>query len=41
MFKFKATVIAKNSSDPPCKDGNPRFTTVPSKALSAQGWINN
>ena len=25
-----------NSSDPPCKDDNARFTTVPLKALSDQ-----
>ena len=27
------------SSDPPCKDGNARFTTVLLKALSDQVWI--
>ena len=27
------------SSDPPCKDGNARFTTVPLKALSDQMGI--
>ena len=26
------------SGDPPCKDGNARFTTVPLKALSDQVW---
>jgi len=26
------------SSDPPCKNGNTRFTTVPLKALSDQVW---
>ena len=26
-------------SDPPCKDGNARFTTVHIKALSDQAWI--
>ena len=26
-------------SDPPCKDANARFTTVPLKALSDQVWI--
>ena len=29
------------SSDPPCKDGNARFTTVPFKDLSDQAWIRN
>ena len=32
-FKVTVSVI---SSDPPCKDGNARFTTVPSKALFDQ-----
>ena len=27
------------SSDSPCKDGNPRFTTAPLKALSDKIWI--
>ena len=33
--KFKGTV-SLISSDPPCKDGNARFTTVTLKALSDQ-----
>ena len=28
-------------SDPPCKDGNAWFTTVPLKALSDQVWIRD
>ena len=33
MFKGIVSVI---SSDPPCKDDNARFTTVPLKAVSDQ-----
>ena len=29
-------IVRVISSDPPCKDGNVRFTTVPLKALSGQ-----
>ena len=36
--KIKGTVLLI-SGDPLCKDGNARFTTVPSKALSDQVWI--
>ena len=36
---LKGTVIVI-SNDPPCKDGNTRFTTEPLKALSNQVWIN-
>ena len=35
FHKIKGTVSVI-SSDPPCKDGNARFTTVPLKALSDQ-----
>ena len=31
LLKGTVSVI---SSDPPCKDGNARFTTIPLKALS-------
>ena len=32
----KGTIISNN---PPCKYGNARFTTLPSKTLSDQVWI--
>ena len=34
-IKFKGT-ISENLSDPPCKNGNARFTTVHLKALYDQ-----
>ena len=34
---FKGTVSVI-SSDPQCKDGNVRFTTIPLLALTNQGW---
>ena len=37
---FKGTVSVV-LSDPPCKDGNAWFTTVPLKALSDQVWIRD
>ena len=36
MIKGTVSVI---SSNPPCKDGNARFTTVPLKALCDQVWV--
>ena len=33
---LKGTALRVTLSDPPCKDGNTRFTTVPLKALSGQ-----
>ena len=35
FYSFKGTLIVV-LSDPPCKDGNARFTTVPLKPLSDQ-----
>ena len=40
FFNIKGTV-GVISSEPPCKDGNVRFTTVPLKALSDQVCIIN
>ena len=36
-YKETLSVIA---NDPPCKDGNGRFTTIPLKPLSDQVWIS-
>ena len=38
IIKGTVSVI---SSDPPCKDGNARFTTGPLKALPDQVWIRH
>ena len=39
-LRFKGTVSVI-SNDPPCKEGNVRFTTVPLKGLSNKAWIRN
>ena len=36
---YSKETLSVISSDPPCKDGITRFTTVPLKALSDQVWI--
>ena len=35
----KSTTVSVNSSDPPCKDGNVRFTMVPFKQIMTKGLI--